>query len=303
MTVAFVGYVWHRSCSHYTWFCKMQLIVTACLLISVVSLVSNYDRFLLGSRNSFKSTYDMLRDEMLHDSQGKKMVRNLEYLHHQRKRSQFENDNSSTGTRSSFGDSTSSQSSYGLPSSTYGSYESNGGASSYSYNSHSVPNKWGSATSKEPIKIDLFWVIILIMLTLGMGTLLTAYQFEHNSGGDYPNFCRLALNTFYCLWMILYNMYRCRLGEIPSVVCASDEYADEDPYTEQELQTMQCRPGIENALEREHARSMRKLLHSDGTTKKKSIKELTSQFGKNVGDKIQINIGPVRKGPGLESIL
>lgn len=137
-----------------------------------------------------------------------------------------------------------------------------------------------------------------MMLTLGMGTLLTAHQFENNSNGDYPNFCRLTLHTFYCIWMIIYNIYKCRLGEIPSVVCASDEYAgDEDPYTEQELQTMVCRPGIENALEREHSRAMVKLIGPQ--KKKKNMKEITSKIGKQVGETIKKKIGPVRKGPGL----
>lgn len=262
--------------------------------------------------------YEELWDERTHKSQEKHMVRTLEYLHH-RLKSETQSDTSSFGNRDTVDDSspsqsssgssydstssTSSGSSYGSTSSTYGSYGSYGGASSYSYNSHSAPNKWGSSTSRDPIKIDLFWVIILIMVTLGMGTLLTAHQFEHNSEGDYPNFCRLTLNIFYCLWMVLYNMYKCRLGEIPSVVCATDDFTDEDPYTEQELQTMKCRPGIENALEREHSRSMMKLLHSEGATKKKNMKELTSQFGKQVGDRIKKNIGPVRKGPGLASVL
>lgn len=105
------------------------------------------------------------------------------------------------------------------------------------------------------------------MMTLGLvlfaatlfiigGMILTAQQFVNNPEGNYANCCRLILNIFTCIGKMVYNLYHCRLSEIPQVVCYMD---DEDEIDEEELEKMKPRPGIERALEMEHKKAMQSM--------------------------------------------
>jgi hypothetical protein len=47
------------------------------------------------------------------------------------------------------------------------------------------------------------------------------------------------------------------LGDIPQVVFASE--LEEDEYTEEEIERMRLRPGIERALDVEHRKALRKV--------------------------------------------
>jgi len=76
------------------------------------------------------------------------------------------------------------------------------------------------------------------------------------------------------VWKVLYNLYHCRLGDIPAVVCADDD--EDDEYTDEDLETMKLRPGIERALDVEHRKALRRTTQE---LKKMKIK--------------------VRKGPGM----
>jgi len=60
-----------------------------------------------------------------------------------------------------------------------------------------------------------------------------------------------------CIYKVIYNLYHCRLSEIPQVVFASE--LEEDEYTDEEIERMRLRPGIERALDVEHRKALRKV--------------------------------------------
>ena len=138
--------------------------------------------------------------------------------------------------------------------------------------------------------IPLAWVILLMITSVSIGMLLTANEFISNSEGNLANFCRLSVNVLDCAWKIIYNCYHCRLSEIPNVVWAGDYVDDDDAYTEEELENMKCRPGIERALDVEHERSMSKM--------KKEFRKKTE-----MGKKIARKVGVHERGPGLTGLL
>ncbi len=161
------------------------------------------------------------------------------------------------------GNGQSSYSSYGSSSSSYSnanrlpSYSNNyNSPSSQSYARGSHYNNNNGPYHGDPLHIPLAWVILLILATNSFATLMTAYKFEYDPEGNFANFCRLCMNTFDCVWKLIYNLYHCRLNEIPTVVSAAED--DDDEYTEQELRAMKPRRGIGRALEVEHQKSMRK---------------------------------------------
>jgi len=166
---------------------------------------------------------------------------------------------SSSSTSSSYG-SAYNQDNYVTPSSS--SNSNYGSASSYSnyspqYGNYGKEkhNTWGSTSFHgDAFHVPLAWVVLVTLATFCVSTLITAHQFECNAEGNFANFCRLCINTLDCLWKLVYNLYHCRLNEIPSVTSA----VDDDDYTEQELLTMKLRPGIGRALEVEHHKSMMK---------------------------------------------
>ncbi len=88
--------------------------------------------------------------------------------------------------------------------------------------------------------------------------LLTAHSLEHHPEGTFANCCRVSLHTVSCVYSIIYNLYHCRLGEIPGIICGGSELT-EDEYTEEELERMNLRPGIERALDTEHRKALRKV--------------------------------------------
>lgn len=158
---------------------------------------------------------------------------------------------------------TSSSSSYsnsGYGYDSYDEYESSS-SSSFSNGSHG----WGASSSsfkpsfKMPeVKISLIPAIFLILLITVIGMLITAHQIEHHREGTFANCCRVSLTTVSCVYKVIYNLYHCRLGEIPQVVFAS-EFEDDDELTDEELQRMKLRPGIERALDVEHRKALRKV--------------------------------------------
>eukprot|EP00521_Asterionellopsis_glacialis_P000094 CAMPEP_0195251296 /NCGR_PEP_ID=MMETSP0706-20130129/3202_1 /TAXON_ID=33640 /ORGANISM="Asterionellopsis glacialis, Strain CCMP134" /LENGTH=211 /DNA_ID=CAMNT_0040303413 /DNA_START=1 /DNA_END=636 /DNA_ORIENTATION=+ len=144
-------------------------------------------------------------------------------------------------------------------SSSYGGY----GSSSYgggSYGGSSSSGSWGGSKGSLKHKVSIpMWGIILgatafIIATAG-GMIYTAYQFERKPESMYANFCRLSINTVSCTYMVLYNLYHCRLSEVQAILMPDEEG---DEYTDEEIERMKLRPGIAKALEREHNKAFRK---------------------------------------------
>ena len=164
-----------------------------------------------------------------------------------------------------------SDSSYGSGS-TYGasSGSSYGSASSYGSDSYSsqwgtgaASSQWGTSQSSKSklsvptVNISLFLALFLAVIIALAGMLVTAHQMEHDPEGTYANCCRVSLHTVNCIYKVVYNLYHCRLGEIPQVVLASE--LEEDEYTDEEIERMRLRPGIERALDVEHRKALRKV--------------------------------------------
>lgn len=162
---------------------------------------------------------------------------------------------SSSGSSSSKSSSSYSSSGYG-----YDSYDSYGSSSS----SPSGSYEWGSSSSFKPsfkmpeLQLSLIPAIFLILFVALVGMLITAYQMEHSPEGTFANCCRVSLTTVSCIYKVIYNLYHCRLGEIPQVVFAS-EFENDDELTDEELERMKLRPGIERALDVEHRKALRKV--------------------------------------------
>jgi len=104
--------------------------------------------------------------------------------------------------------------------------------------------------------VQLGVVLFVATFSIFGGMIMTAYQLVRNPEGNYANCCRLILNMCTCLGKLIYNLYHCRLSEVPQVVCYMD---DEDEEDEEELEKMKLRPGIERALEMEHRKAMKSL--------------------------------------------
>jgi len=165
----------------------------------------------------------------------------------------------SSSSSSGYGSSSSSGYGSSSSSSSYGGY----GSSSYgggSYGGSSSSGSWGGSKGSLKHKVSIpMWGIILgatafIIATAG-GMIYTAYQFERKPESMYANFCRLSINTVSCTYMVLYNLYHCRLSEVQAILMPDEEG---DEYTDEEIERMKLRPGIAKALEREHNKAFRK---------------------------------------------
>jgi hypothetical protein len=200
------------------------------------------------------------------------------------------NTNKSSGYFSGGSSSSSKGSSYG----SYGSYGSSSSSSSSKSKTSKSRGKNSSNSYKyqheEPM-VPLAWVILLVITCVGIGMVITANEFISNSEGNLANFCRLSVNILECVWKIIYNCYHCRLSDIPNVVWYGEDDNAEDTYTDEELENMKLRPGIERALDVEHQRSM-------GRLKKEFSKRKTA-----MGNKIARKVGVVERGPGLLALL
>lgn len=111
--------------------------------------------------------------------------------------------------------------------------------------------------TKPSSSFNIFLAIFLFSSVTFCGMLATAHHMEYNPEGTFANFCRLSLHTFHCLWGVIYNLYHCRLGEVAHVAFSTE--LEEDEYTDEEIEHMRLRPGIEKALDVEHRKALRKV--------------------------------------------
>ena len=189
---------------------------------------------------------------------------------------------------SAYGSGSSSTSAYGGSSSSYGSstyggsstttasstttkdsyssaWGATGGASgSSSWGTGSTGSSWGSKASSSfsklhgpSVQLSIIPVVLLSVLITFIGMLITAHRMENDPEGNFANCCRVLLHTVNCIYKVIYNLYHCRLGDIPQVVFASE--LEEEEYTEEEIERMRLRPGIERALDVEHRKALRKV--------------------------------------------
>lgn len=155
----------------------------------------------------------------------------------------------------------------------YGSYGGYSSAASSSNYRDSYSEAWGTAPSGSTsfksrmkselgkpfqTKVSLLPILFLFIVFSLAGMLATAHHMENNPEGTFANCCRVSLGTVACVYGVIYNLYHCRLGDIPQVVCATDEDVMDD-YTDEELERMKLRPGIERALDVEHRKTLRKV--------------------------------------------
>jgi len=186
---------------------------------------------------------------------------------------------SGSSTSAAYGGSTSSygSSTYGGSSSTStastttkDSYSSawgatgSSGSSTWGSSTGSSGSSWGSKASSSfsklhgpSVQLSIIPVILLSILTTFIGMLITAHRMEHDPEGNFANCCRVLLHTVNCIYKVIYNLYHCRLGDIPQVVFASE--LEEEEYTDEEIERMRLRPGIERALDVEHRKALRKV--------------------------------------------
>ena len=141
---------------------------------------------------------------------------------------------SSSNSGSSLGSSSSSHSSSGYGYDSYDSYGSTSTSSPYEWGSSSKSSSFPSFKMPE-LQLSIIPAIFLIIFITVIGMLVTAYQMEHSPEGTFANCCRVSLTTVSCIYRVIFNLYHCRLGEIPQVVFAS-EFENDDELTDEELE-------------------------------------------------------------------
>jgi len=176
------------------------------------------------------------------------------------------------GSTSSYGSSTYGGSSTSTASTTtkdsyssaWGPTGASGSSSSWGSSTGSSGSSWGSKASSSfsklhgpSVQLSIIPVILLSVLITFIGMLITAHRMENDPEGNFANCCRVLLHTVNCIYKVIYNLYHCRLGDIPQVVFASE--LEEEEYTDEEIERMRLRPGIERALDVEHRKALRKV--------------------------------------------
>lgn len=103
-------------------------------------------------------------------------------------------------------------------------------------------------------------ILFLLLLTLGM-MLLTAHRMEHYPEGNFANCCRVLLHSVSCFSRLLYNLYYGRWGDIVHRMATLGDEDDDtmEDYTDEEMERMKLRPGIERALDVEHSKALRRV--------------------------------------------
>mmetsp|Transcript_29775 Transcript_29775/g.54677 ORF Transcript_29775/g.54677 Transcript_29775/m.54677 type:complete len:300 (-) Transcript_29775:77-976(-) len=183
--------------------------------------------------------------------------------------------NGSYGGSSAYGayDPTSSSSRYGGTS--YGGGGSGSSSNGNPYGNDSYSSTWGTGAasssasssssslfkshyhSPSSVSVHILPAVLILFFVTLFGMMVTAYQMEYSPEGTFANCCRVVLHTVNCIYKVIYNLYHCRLSEIPQVVFASE--LEEDEYTDEEIERMRLRPGIERALDVEHRKALRKV--------------------------------------------
>jgi hypothetical protein len=129
-------------------------------------------------------------------------------------------------------------------------------------------DEWGAKSKSNSFKpnfavpslefrVSIIPAIFSLLFVTVVGMMLTAYMFDNYPEGTFANCCRVSLMTVKCIFKVGYNLYHCRLSEIPQVVFASDY--EEEELTDEDLERMKLRPGIERALDVEHRKALRKV--------------------------------------------
>jgi len=179
---------------------------------------------------------------------------------------------------SSYGSSSYGSSSYGSSSSSSSSYGKQSNSNSrgrYGESSYSSARK----NSKDDVSVaSIILLSFLFMITTSCGMLYTAYAFTSFPEGTFANCCRLSLGFTSCFRGILYNLYHCRFAEVVDIICPGED--DEHDFTEEELDRMKLRPGIERALEKEHGKAMKKMeIEMNNLVKDQGTRSWKNAFG------------------------
>ena len=106
---------------------------------------------------------------------------------------------------------------------------------------------------KANVKVPLIPVLIIAFLFMYCGMVGTAFMYQLRPESIFTNCCRLSVNCAQTSYAIFFNLYHCRLGEIPPIVCAME---DDDDLDDEELERMKPRPGIGKALDTEHSKAI-----------------------------------------------
>lgn len=177
--------------------------------------------------------------------------------------------------------------SYGGASGSYsgasGSYSSGKGSNSYSggdVGSYHSPSKlsrdFESLMNKVNVDVPLVPAIIVASIVMCCGMLCTAFMYQARPESTFTNCCRLSIHCIRSACAIVFNLYHCRLGDIPPIVCAME---DADDLDDEELARMKPRPGIEKALHIEHQKALSRVEFASNPANKPSQALMAKIFG------------------------
>ena len=147
-------------------------------------------------------------------------------------------------------------------SSAYGNY-----GTGYGYSSSTSSNSYSSYGSEDEDVGVIVLVVFLFFVSTLSAMLYTAHAFTQHPDGTFVNCCLLSLNSADMFYRIAYNVYNCRLSEVVDIICPGE---DDDEYTDEELERMKLRPGIERVLDKEHLKAMKNMEVEMGNYDKKT---------------------------------
>ena len=146
---------------------------------------------------------------------------------------------------------------YGSSSFSGSGTKSQGGDASY-HPPNEFSSKVNSILKDANVSVPLLPAVLVAIVILYCGMVCTAFMYQARPRSTFTNCCRLTVNCIRSVFAIASNLYYCRLGDIPPIVCAMD---DEGDLTDEELARMKPRPGIEKALQIEHQKAILKAEH------------------------------------------
>ena len=190
----------------------------------------------------------------------------------------------SGGGSSSYGGSGRSSYSGGAGSSySGGSGSYSGGSGSYNgggAGSYHSPSKFSrdfdSMMKKVNVDVPLVPVITVATVLIYCGMVYTAFMYQARPDSTFTSCCRLTVNCIRSACAITLNLYHCRLGDIPPIICAMD---DADDLDDEELERMTPRPGIVKALHIEHQKALSRVEVASNPSTKPSQALMAKIFG------------------------
>ena len=157
-----------------------------------------------------------------------------------------------------------------------GSVSYTGGAAASYHSPSKLSRNFELFMNKVNVDVPLVPAMIVAAVLMYCGMVCTAFMYQARPESTFTNCCRLSVNCIRSAYGIVFNLYHCRLGDIPPIVCAME---DDDDLDNAELERMKPRPGIVKALHIEHQKALSRVEVANNPANKSSQARMASIFG------------------------